>query len=86
MKVINQEVETLCLFEEGIPSPLRMRLTNEAGEKQVLRIDKVLQRDFEKLAGNKMYVYTCQCEINQISRIITLKYELDTCKWFIYKM
>lgn len=86
MKVINREIEVLCLFEEGIPSPIRMRLSNEEGQKQVIKIDKVLQRDFEKLAGNKMYVYTCQCKINEILRILTLKYELDTCKWFIYKM
>ncbi len=86
MKVINQEVELLCLFDEGVPSPIRLRLTNEEGQKQVVKIDKVIQRDFEKLAGNRMYVYTCQCEINDVLRTITLKYELDTCKWFIYKM
>ncbi len=86
MKVINQEVELLCLFDEGIPNPIRLRLTNEEGQKQVVKIDKVLQRDFEKLAGNRMYVYTCQCSINERLRMITLKYEMDTCKWFIYKM
>lgn len=86
MKVINREIEVLCLFEEGVPSPIRMRLSNEEGEKQVIKIDKVIQRDFEKLAGNKMYVYTCHCKINGLLHILTLKYELDTCKWFVFKM
>lgn len=86
MKVINQEVELLCLFDEGVPTPIRLRLSNEEGEKQVIKIDKVIQRDFEKLAGNRMFVYTCQCTINGMTKTITIKYELDTCKWLIFKM
>lgn len=87
MKVLNKNVEMLCMFDmEGAPDPIRFRLTNEEGQKQVIKIEKILTRELEKLAGNKMLVYTCQSVINGEMRLFTIKYELDTCKWFIYKM
>lgn len=77
----------LCIFDTtGILSPIRFRIQNEDGQKQVVRVEKIIKKDIEKLAGNKMIVYTCQSSINGESRLYTIKYEIDSCKWFIYKI
>lgn len=86
MKVLNKSIDVLCLFDAtGVPEPIRFRITDESGENQVVKL-RIIKREFEKLAGNKMYVYTCQSVINNEMKILTIKYELDTCKWFIYKI
>ncbi|CDX00752.1 Hypothetical protein DPCES_0865 [Desulfitobacterium hafniense] len=40
----------------------------------------------EKLVGNPVKVYQCQSEV--YGRIVRyeLRFELHTCKWFLYKM
>lgn len=86
MKVLNKRIDVLCLFDAtGVPEPIRFRVTADDGEPQVAKL-RVIKREFEKLAGNKMYVYTCQSVIENEMKILTIKYELDSCKWFIYKM
>lgn len=87
MKVINKEIDLLCWFDkQGAATPIRFRLINEEGQDQVIKIEKILKKDLEKLAGNRMFVYTCQSLINNETRILTLKYELDTCRWFLFKI
>lgn len=36
--------------------------------------------------GNRMKIYSCQSEIAGKIRRYELKFELKTCKWFLYKM
>lgn len=87
MKIMNKEIELLCWFDrEGVPNPLRLRLDDESGQQQVIRIEHVLTRDLEKLAGNKSLIYTCQSTINGEQKLMTLKYELESCRWTLYKL
>lgn len=87
MKVLNQEVDMICWFDrQGVPTPIKLKVTDEYEHEQIIKIQAINKRDFERLAGNRMYVYTCQYEIQGELRGITLKYELDTCRWFIYKI
>ena len=87
MKVIRKEIDVLCWFDkEGTPHPLRFRLTDEEGSNTVIKIDKVIKQDLEKLAGNKMIVFTCQGVIHNQLKPFVLKYEVDTCKWMLFKI
>lgn len=86
MKVVKKEIDVLCWFDQqGYPNPIRFRLIDESGQSLVIKIDKVLTREFEKLAGNKMFVFTCQCSVRDTLRIVVLKYEMDNCKWLLFK-
>lgn len=86
MKVVRKEIDVLCWFDQqGYPNPVRFRLVEESGEHMVVKIQHVITREFEKLAGNKMFVFTCQCTIQGLLRIVVIKYELDNCKWILYK-
>lgn len=40
----------------------------------------------EKFAGNRMLCFRCQSEIKEELRPFEIKFELGTCKWFLYKM
>ncbi len=87
MKVVMKPIEMIAWFtEDGIPKPLRYRITDENGEKTVIKVNKVITTSEEKLAGNRMIIYTCQSCINNIEKVYELKYELSTCKWYLSKI
>ena len=72
--------------EDGTPNPLRFRMENEDKSYTVIKVDKILQKDIEKLAGNNMIIFKCQGNINGIEKIFQINYELRTCKWILFKM
>jgi len=87
MKIIKKDIDLLCWFDKkGMPHPIRFRLTDEEGSDVIIKVNKVIKQDLEKLAGNKMLVYTCQSVINNELKLLVLKYEIDTCKWMLFKI
>lgn len=87
MKVIAKPIQMLAWFnEDGQPNPIRFRITNEDESFTVIKVDKVLFKDIEKLAGNNMLIFRCQSLINGMEKIFELKYELRTCKWMLFKI
>lgn len=67
------------------PIPLRYRIMDENNTFKVIKVDRILFAEEEKLAGNRMILYRCESKINNLNRIYELKYEIDSCKWFLYK-
>jgi len=87
MKVLMKPIEMIAWFKEDkYPIPLRYRITAEDMTKVVVKIDRILFKEEEKLAGNRMVVYKCEATINRVRRIFELKYEIETCRWYLYKM
>lgn len=87
MKVLMKPIEMIAWFtEDGVPNPLRYRIQGENQENVTVSIEKIILRQEEKLAGNRMFIYRCQSTFDGIERIFELKYELSTCKWFLYKL
>ncbi|MCX7921545.1 MAG: hypothetical protein N3B21_05950 [Clostridia bacterium] len=87
MKVLMKPIKMIAWFEEtGKLTPVRYQMTNEAKENTTVNIDKIILREEEKLAGNRMYIYRCQSNIEGIEKVYELKYEVSTCKWFLYKI
>jgi hypothetical protein len=86
MKVIMQPVEMVARFSEnGIPRPVKCKATFE-DVPVVINIDQILLKTEEKLAGNRMIIFRCQSVIDGLLKVFELKYELNTCKWFLYKI
>ncbi|MGE4273789.1 MAG: hypothetical protein ACRKFN_08815 [Desulfitobacterium sp.] len=86
MKVIMQPIEMVARFnEQGIPRPVKFKARFE-GVPVVISIDKIILKTEEKLAGNRMIIFRCQSVINGLLKVFELKYELNTCKWFLAKM
>ncbi|HHV95408.1 MAG TPA: hypothetical protein GXX37_02865 [Clostridiaceae bacterium] len=87
MKTYMKTVKMLSVTEEnGMQTPLKFQLKNEDGGRITVKVDNVIFRNEEKLAGNKMLVYRCQSQINGVLKVFELKYEVSTCKWYLYKM
>lgn len=87
MKVLMKPIEMIAWFtKDGFPIPLRYRITSEDESDKVIRVDKILFKEEEKLAGNRMIVYRCESVINNTQRLFELKYEISTYKWYLYKM
>ena len=74
-------IEVLACFENGTPHPIRFKLTDKE-----IKIEQVVSMVEEKLAGNRMLLFRCQSKINGELKPYEIKFELGTCKWFLWKM
>ena len=82
MKILSTPIEVLAHFEtDGTPHPLRLKLNGET-----VKIEQVVSVTEEKLAGNRMLCFKCQSEIGGRLKPFEIKFELCTCKWFLWKM
>lgn len=87
MKILMKPIEMIAWFvKDNYPIPLRYRITSEDETNTVIKIDKILFKEEEKLAGNRMILYRCESLIKQVQVIFELKYEIATFKWYLYKM
>ncbi|MEQ8155145.1 MAG: hypothetical protein ABRQ25_09730 [Clostridiaceae bacterium] len=87
MKIIARPIEMLVWFtNEGTPNPIRFRMKNDDDSLAVIKVDRVLFKENEKLAGNPMIIFRCQSLINNREVIYELKYEIKTCKWILFKI
>lgn len=87
MKVIAKPIEMISYTDkEGILKPIRFRIESEDKSYKVIKVDTVLHTELEKLAGNKMHVFKCLSCINGIEKIFELKFEIESCRWMLYKI
>ena len=82
MKIIMDAVKMIAKFDtHGNPTPARFQ-----HKERIIDVQQIISTREEKLAGNRMKIYSCQSEIAGKIRRYELKFELKTCKWFLYKM
>ena len=87
MKVVAKPIEVVSYTDnKGDVKPLRIRIQNDDETLNVIRVDKVITKQTEKLAGNYMLVFKCESLIDNTSRLFEIKYELQTCKWILFKI
>ncbi|MGE5633243.1 MAG: hypothetical protein ACM3TR_19435 [Caulobacteraceae bacterium] len=85
MKSARKPIEVISLFDfEGNVSPIRFRYIDDHEIALVVSIDKVLKKDIDKFAGNKMLKFSCISNLNGLSKTYEIRYEIDTCRWFLY--
>lgn len=87
MKILALPVEMVSYTDnKGSIRPVRFRMQVDDEPQQVIRIDRVIVKETEKLAGNIMLVYKCQSVIDNVERLFEVKYELKSCRWILYKI
>ena len=87
MKVVAKPIEVLSVMDtKGNITPLRFKMETEDESYRVIKIDKVIDRTQERLAGNNMMVFNCQSLIENIEKRYEIKYEFNTCKWMLFKI
>lgn len=86
MKIIARPIEVVSYTsDKGDVRPLRFRLQMEDETIKVIKVDKVIVKETEKLAGNIMLVFKCQSLIDDAMKLFEIKYDLKTCRWMLYK-
>jgi hypothetical protein len=85
MKVVALPIEMVSYTDnKGYIKPIRFRMQIEDNPMETIKIDKVRVRDTERFAGN--IIYKCQSLIDDVMKLFEIKYELETCKWILYKI
>ena len=87
MKTYAKPIEMISWTEEdGRIHPLRFKIENKEGARSVYKITKIYTSDLEKIAGNKVYKFTCEINLNGYNKICELRYDLESCKWNLFKL
>lgn len=87
MKVLALPIEVVSYTDsKGVIKPIRFRVQIDDEPMQVIKIDKIIVKQTEKLAGNIMIVYKCQSLIDNVVKLFEIKYELASCKWILFKL
>lgn len=87
MRIIAKPIEVVSYTnDKGDIRPLRFRLQMEDETIKVIKVDKVIVKEIEKLAGNIMLVFKCQSLIDDVLKLFEIKYDLKTCRWMLYKI
>ena len=86
MKIVNKPIEMIAHNKpDGSIRPLRFRLQEE-DELRVIKINKVFTSSIGKIGGNLVYMFKCMIEVNGITHMCEIRYDLMTTKWLLYKM
>lgn len=86
MRLIMAPIEMIAKFTvKGQPNPVKFRIEQD-NVLQEIKVDRIVAREEEKLAGNRMLVYRCQSMVQGAEKLYELKYELATCRWYLSKI
>ena len=84
LKVIAKPIQMIAWFnKDGSINPIRFKIDEE--ESKVIKIDRILKRDKEKLAGNVMEKFVFSSCIDGIEKIFEIKYDVTKYKWILFK-
>lgn len=87
MKRVIKPVDMIAWYtHEGIINPLKFRIQDDKNENVILNVDKIFKRNQVKSAGKVVRVYDCQSLINGIDKLFQLRYEVEACTWYLYKI
>lgn len=87
MKTVARAAEVVCWFDsQGNIHPVKLKTNKSDGTETTIKINRIVDRELEKLAGNPMMIFTCRGEVDGVDRPLELKYELGTCKWMLFKI
>lgn len=87
MKILTKPIEVVSVTDfKGNITPVRFKYLDEQESNVVIKIDRVIFSEKERLAGNYMMLYRCRSLIDDVEKVYEIKYELASCKWILYKM
>lgn len=87
MKTIAKPIEMISWTEEdGQIHPVRFKIANNDGEKIVYPVLNVFTTELSRIAGNRVVRYNCEISINALNKLCEIRYEIDTCKWVLFKI
>ncbi len=86
MKVVAKSIEMIAWFnEEGKIRTIKFKVKDD-DKYEVIKVERIIKSDVEKYAGNVMFVFDCQSEIDGENKMYQLKYEIETNRWILFKI
>lgn len=90
MKLINKPIEiALIQDKQGITTPLRFQVETKEEEKIAIQIQQILFMEKIKdpfVPRQHCIIYRCKSIIQDVTREYELKYDIESCKWYLYRM
>lgn len=87
MKTIRKPIEMISWTEiDGSIHPLRFKIECHDGEKQMYKVNRVFTKKLDRIAGNLTYKFDCEVNINALMKLCEIRYEVETCKWVLFKI
>jgi hypothetical protein len=87
MKTIAKPIEMISWTQEdGRIRPIKFKITAHDDEKKVYQVMKIYTTELDRIAGNKVYRYTCEIHIDSLTKLCEIRYELDSCRWILFKI
>ena len=87
LKVVAKPIEVTVWFDtNGAVYPTKFKVIKEDEVAEIIKIDKIIKQAKERIAGNYMLIFTCQSLINGAERVYEIRYEINACKWILYKI
>ncbi len=81
MKTLNTKIEVIAYFPyEKQPLPLKFKMNGKS-----IPIDKIISAEKQMRAGEEMFVFECQSEIDNDVKRYVLKYSISKCTWYLFK-
>ncbi len=78
MKVLNEPIDMVAIFEKtGKIKPFKFKYDDITVSIQ--QVQKIYE---EKLAGNRRICFVC---LHNGAHLYEIKYEVDTCTWYLFK-
>jgi len=71
---------------DGTMHPIRFKIAGKDGEHQVYDILRVIKTTEGNLVGNRTRIFECEIVLNDKYKLCEIKYELDSCKWVLFKI
>ncbi len=85
MKVVAKPIKMIAWFnEDGSINPIRFKLEEDGAK--VIKIEKILKQEKERLAGNIMEKFTCTSITGGAEKIFEVKYDSKSYKWILFKI
>lgn len=87
MKIVAKPIEMIAVFHpSGTPEPYKFRMTEDDGQRIVVKVDKILESEKSRIAGIECIIYRCQSIISGLERRYELKFVMSKCHWELYKI
>ncbi len=87
MKVLNRPIKIISITDEnGEIQPVRFQISDKASKPVTIKIEKILNIHEEKVAGTVLRMFHCQSTIKGQLKDYELRYNTQTCKWYLFKM
>lgn len=86
MKSVAKSIQMIAWFDtNGKVNPMKFKYEDEEESSSVVVIDRIINRQLEKLAGNMMWKFTCSSKIKGVESTYDIKYDLINGKWLLFK-